>query len=376
MIRLLSHILLLPAAVAGVPSVELTVDRFLGVLEVGQSYFLETPVENETGENWPVSDVQSECGCVIAEVEPTMVPPKSVVTLRVLVQPDRAREMGSRIDLLSGTEVVAALRLRATFVDPVPPRDPGIPGVSPREVIDSDEVLMLDLRSPAEFQRMRIPGSINLSAHRLSASPVFRGPARIVIVNDLGIREIENLDPAEARRGRPQLAYLDGGLYGWHLAGGALTGTRVDPVRANFVSSSEAGRILSARGPQVVGGNRETADEIFFLRPESLDNFSDTILTEATRSESQGVEPVVVWLDDFEDLYQIEARLRGSTAVRPYIVNDSIGDASARNLRALQGSISAIQTETHSSLNAGISRPGVTSLTRRSSSGSGCGGCP
>lgn len=90
--------------------------------------------------------------------------------------------------------------------------------------LTGEDVKVLDVRSPAEFEAVHIPGSYNvpledLREHREELRRHLEDP--VVLVCRSGRRAVE-AERALAETGMPNLRILDGGIVAWESAGGPV----------------------------------------------------------------------------------------------------------------------------------------------------------
>ncbi|MFY9942053.1 MAG: rhodanese-like domain-containing protein [Desulfobacterales bacterium] len=113
-----------------------------------------------------------------------------------------------------------------------------------------DPLVLVDVRSPEAFERVRIPGSLNIPLQFIRTKP-FLKPTSVVLVNegfDLQplARECERLESAGFAA-----SVVSGGLCAWHRANGSLEGdlgaaaefNRVTP-QAVFLEKDMASRLV------------------------------------------------------------------------------------------------------------------------------------
>lgn len=87
----------------------------------------------------------------------------------------------------------------------------------------NQQFTLVDIRSRGDFERLHIPGSINIPLYAVETK-TFLNPVHVVLVNE-GLRytELENGCQRLAERGF-KVSILDGGLPAWNHKGGRLTG--------------------------------------------------------------------------------------------------------------------------------------------------------
>ena len=88
-----------------------------------------------------------------------------------------------------------------------------------------DHVTVVDVRDRGAFDRVHIPGSMNLSLHELKARP-YLGRRDVILVDEgSGTRDLARTAARLRSEGFERLHLLAGGLNAWASAGMALTGT-------------------------------------------------------------------------------------------------------------------------------------------------------
>jgi rhodanese-related sulfurtransferase len=119
-----------------------------------------------------------------------------------------------------------------------------------RRLAKGDPLVLVDVRSPEAFERVRIPGALNIPLQFIRTKP-FLKPIPVVLVNegfDLQplVRECERLESAGF-----SASVVSGGLCAWHGTGGPLEGdlgaaaefNRVTP-QAVFLEKDAASRLV------------------------------------------------------------------------------------------------------------------------------------
>lgn len=97
----------------------------------------------------------------------------------------------------------------------------------------------VDVRSPAEFERYRIAGSINIPLH-LVKTKEFLKKIPVVLVNDgRSTTELEKTCSELKQAGFERVSVLDGGLFTWSANKRALEGDPVEQTKLNRMSAAE-----------------------------------------------------------------------------------------------------------------------------------------
>jgi rhodanese-related sulfurtransferase len=86
---------------------------------------------------------------------------------------------------------------------------------------------LVDIRTPAEFRREHVPGSVNIPLDRLDSADLPPGP--LLFTCRSGARTAGCADRIALRAG-PGAMILDGGLMAWRAAGGIVATDRRQPI--------------------------------------------------------------------------------------------------------------------------------------------------
>lgn len=109
----------------------------------------------------------------------------------------------------------------------------------------------VDVRSPSEFDRYRIAGSINIPLH-LVKTKVFLKSQPFVLVNEgRNTTDIEKACGELKQAGFTRVSVLEGGLFGWYVSKRELQGDPVAQARLNLMS---AGELFEARAEHTMSG--------------------------------------------------------------------------------------------------------------------------
>ena len=101
--------------------------------------------------------------------------------------------------------------------------------VSAREARERIEAgaLLVDIRSPDEFRREHVPGSLNIPQQVLATTPL---PARALIFTCRSGGRTAACSAEIARTAGEEALILNGGLAAWKAAGGAIRIDRQQPI--------------------------------------------------------------------------------------------------------------------------------------------------
>ncbi|MEJ2406520.1 MAG: rhodanese-like domain-containing protein [Candidatus Thiodiazotropha sp.] len=103
----------------------------------------------------------------------------------------------------------------------------------------SNEVLLIDVRRPDEFQQYQIPGSLNLTPFSIQSKRFLKNK-RIVLVNEGHyLSQLEGLCLRLKDKGFQSVAIMAGGLHAWHQARYPLNGDRLELSKLSRISPDE-----------------------------------------------------------------------------------------------------------------------------------------
>ncbi|MFZ0133441.1 MAG: rhodanese-like domain-containing protein [Desulfobacterales bacterium] len=92
--------------------------------------------------------------------------------------------------------------------------------------INSREVVLVDIRSPEEFERLRIPGSINVALYAIKTKAFLKTQPFVLVNAGFQWRDLENECHRLEKNGfKPSI--LLGGLVAWQSQGGTLIGDQL-----------------------------------------------------------------------------------------------------------------------------------------------------
>ncbi len=104
---------------------------------------------------------------------------------------------------------------------------------------EKQEIMLIDVRKEADFERCRIPGSLNIPLHTIKTKAFLKSKPMALINKgyNSGILEKECLRLMEA--GFTDVSFVIGGLYNWGKKGGPLQGDIRSINELNKVSARE-----------------------------------------------------------------------------------------------------------------------------------------
>jgi rhodanese-related sulfurtransferase len=100
-------------------------------------------------------------------------------------------------------------------------------GVSTKSVLrklqQKQELILVDVRARQEFERFRIPGSVNIPLFAIKTKTFFKGRSLVLINEGHSHKQLEGECEVLAKSGFT-VSILNGGLYQWRQKGGPLEG--------------------------------------------------------------------------------------------------------------------------------------------------------
>lgn len=104
------------------------------------------------------------------------------------------------------------------------PQDENFACFQSLEEADLTRSLIVDIRPQADFEKVRIPGSINLSPSELLTTTALKPRLLLVVDKGFGRTELAQLCAKAQGRGFRNLRILQGGVAAWHAADKPLEG--------------------------------------------------------------------------------------------------------------------------------------------------------
>ena len=190
-----------------------------GTFEVGVQRQYEVLVRNQKREEARIQSVESDCDCLRITGKPETVKGEALLKLVYLSEKEVSARVNVKVRYSVGgrTEEVAML-----FVAEVVPHEMTRFEIDADELIHRDGWVLVDVRSPDHFQRLRIPGSLNLPLFAIKTKGLLR--TRSVVLVGGGNQEGSLVAEAAAMKaaGFNEVKVLKGGIRAWELAGGPL----------------------------------------------------------------------------------------------------------------------------------------------------------
>lgn len=182
----------------------------------------------------------------------------------------------------------------------------------------------VDVRSPAEFDRYRIAGSINIPLH-LVKTKEFLKKLPVVLVNDgRSTTELEKTCAELKQIGFERVSILDGGLFAWYTNKRALEGDPVAQSKLNRMSAEELFESRSSSSWSVIDVSTQKKDKEIIswlpakviaipfkskLKGDSISRISAAVL----QQHKKNPQGKLLLIADDNDVYeQIDAKLKKS----------------------------------------------------------------
>ncbi len=194
----------------------------LGVVFAGERATGTLPLPNPGPAEAFFVGAESGCPCLRIQAEPALLPPGAAEELPFAYQSDdtgrfsvQVKLHGAEPDTVLAVHSVTGVVAERSWLVRAP------------ELIDRREgngVLVIDVRTPQQFARARIPRSVNQPLFGLKTSTQWRDRALVLV--DEGSAPAELLAEARALRtaGFREVRVLEGGLASWVRHGGPLDG--------------------------------------------------------------------------------------------------------------------------------------------------------
>lgn len=120
-----------------------------------------------------------------------------------------------------------------------------LPYVEVKEKQASGRLMLVDVRKPADYAQLRIPGSVNISSTALKTKAYLKQRAIVLVDAGYARRRLESLCGQLRAQGFSDVTALDGGLNAWIERGGAVSG---NPLARMALSRLSARAFMAERG--------------------------------------------------------------------------------------------------------------------------------
>ena len=343
-----------------------------GTAEVHSRLTNQFLVHNNSPQALKIQSVTPSCDCISIVDWPGVIESGSNGQVDILFVPDKVGTVDYRVYVKPTSpeeaDIEFAIQGVVTFTPPARvDRDWSLYlGIEEAKAlaVNPDDATWVDVRSPEEYARVRIPGSLQIPLYSIKTKNFLKG-SRVVLVDEgYGSRVLEEEARKLREMGFTGLALWHGGLNAWQSRGGALEGNgpydinRVPPVALTDIVPASDWLIVAAEGE--VPGNMPEGVAIPFETTAPGEFISK--LNSAISNRSQ-VDSVLIMTDAGEN-YQPIAAIAGQ--VNAYVFFLDGGQAAWQTYQHFMDAIRSGKTvKTTTTQGGGVRvRPG------------GCGGCP
>lgn len=232
-----------------------------------------------------------------------------------LTQRDAEGEPGHRHNALVGTPLVADRHLLKRCLIDV---------TTVQELKASDQITIVDMRSPSAYNAYRIPGSINIPAYALKTK-TFLKLRHLVLVNE-GRSHRELLQACQQHQGAgfSKVAVMKGGLGAWHAQGGVLAGNDRAAEALSRISAREFFAAQNERRWVVLDATSETVSSWSdFGSPTVVPYTTDSELVATLKSlPVDGESPALG-----SAILVVTTRGEGLARIRAFLISQGIRNA-------------------------------------------------
>jgi rhodanese-related sulfurtransferase len=195
-------------------------------------------------------------------------------------------------------------------------------GVSAKTVLrklhEKKELILIDVRDGKEFERFRIPGSLNISLFAIKTKTFLKGRSLVLMNEGHGHKQLEGECEVLAKSGFT-VSILNGGLYQWKQKGGPLEGdvfarrelNKISP-QTLFVEQASGNWILvDISQSEKAGGYPENVHRIHIPYMNNSEGFISEL--KATLRNPAGRDcPFVICDEDGRKYEAIEKQVQGA----------------------------------------------------------------
>lgn len=181
-----------------------------------------------------------------------------------------------------------------------------------------DNVSFVDVRSPEEYARYHITGSINVPLHMVRTKEFLKTTSVLLVNDGRCTTQLENTCRELRQSGFRNVSVLDGGLFGWHASQKPLEGDLIELSRLGRMTAEELFEVRALANWTVIeiavpGKNGDIRSwlpaNVITISPGSISTVSSTVLQ--LRKKNSQVK--ILLIADGDDTYQrIDAQLKKS----------------------------------------------------------------
>lgn len=125
-------------------------------------------------------------------------------------------------------------------------------GAAETNIIDSRQaihnqsgLILIDLREPAKFRSLHIPGSLNLPFYSLKTKAYLKRESLVLVEG--GLTDLSDVAIKLKALGFGSVSILQHGLYGWHLVDGPLEGDLFEVNKLGLMARDRLARIKNKK---------------------------------------------------------------------------------------------------------------------------------
>jgi rhodanese-related sulfurtransferase len=128
-----------------------------------------------------------------------------------------------------------------------------------------DKALLIDTRRPSEYERYRIPGSLNLAPFAIK-SKAFLKDKQIILVNEgRSLAQLDKLCGQLKSQGFQSVGVMAGGLYSWYQSRYPLSGDKLAISKLNQIAPAELLSALDERDWRFIDLDSSLSNLVDFL---------------------------------------------------------------------------------------------------------------
>ncbi|HXU92608.1 MAG TPA: rhodanese-like domain-containing protein [Gallionella sp.] len=181
-----------------------------------------------------------------------------------------------------------------------------------------DKVSFVDVRSPEEYARYHIAGSINIPLHMVRTKEFLKATPVLLVNDGRCTIDLENTCRELRQSGFKDISVLDGGLFAWHASQRPLEGDPIELSRLSRMSVEELFEVRALANWTVIevaapGKNNDIRSwlpaNVIMIPPGSISTVSSTI----QQLRKKNSQEKILLIADSDDIYQrVDAQLQKS----------------------------------------------------------------